>query len=427
MQQNQTPITVKELPKDLHRYLQMIKIPKKTGGVRVIYAPQEPLKSLQKLALQDLYKRRIMLPASITAYKRNCSAFTNANRHFGYKTSVKFDIKNYFDSITADNISVALRLEGIYSRTELIYLLQLSTLKNRMYQGSCLSPFLANVVSKHLLLPRLKVICYPYRLPIFTVEYGTDAKIHFIMAMQKTDKKWNSNIGISVFGLEGDEELCKKKLQQALKQKQVTTIQFLDKFTDEQLIETGNDYWRIGREEDSTYNYHYGYTNSTAYKGLKYALDYPTKLYRHKLGISVITIYSDDIVISSNNNRLNMIKFEIEKAIEKTGFVLNRKKGITVMRSNVHITGYNSSNRCKNATAARITNVKIDEEIRRPIHYIKIGKVPIDETLIRHLVGKICYIKQSNPNHYSKYLKLLKEIVSMKITDQSIIKLIPTV
>ena len=420
----QDPITIQPLPSNLNRCLHRIKIPKKTGGIRIIYAPQEPLKSFQKVALRDLYKRRIALPASITAYKRNCSAFVNANRHFGYRASIKFDIKNYFDSITSNNIKDALVKENIRDWREISYLLNIGTLNNRMYQGSCLSPFLANLVSKHVLLPKLKLICFPYRLPIFTAKCGDDTCIHFIMTATGANPRWSIKTRLSIFGMEGDLSKCREELERLCTKS--ATLQYLEGFTDDQLIDMANDSWQAGRTIDSQHNFHYGSTNSNAYKSLPYLLNYP-KIVRHRLGLSVITIYSDDVVISSNNTRLNMIKYDIEKTVEKTGFVLNRKKGITVMRSNINITGFNSSNRCKNATTARITNAKIDQDIRRPIHYLKTGKLPVDEKLIRSLVGKISYIKQSNPKHHSKYLELLKSVVSAKTTDLSILKLIPSI
>lgn len=412
-------ITVQDLPNDIGQYLHKIKIPKKTGGVRIIYAPQEPLKSLQKKALQELYRKRIRIPGHITAYKRNCSAFTNASRHFGYKASVKFDLQSYFDSIGTRKLWEVLRMEGIYGK-EAEYLIKLGTYKQYLYQGSCLSPFFANLTSKHCILPRLKTICYPYRLPIYIVN-NPDFTISFIVQVLPGSSIYTPSYKFDVFDITGNMPKVLVEIEN-WKIKYPGAVNFIEGLTAPQIIEIANEYWSNGRQIDKDRRLHFGYTNASGHNGLSWCVGSGSKLTRHSLGRTILTIYSDDVVISSNNLRLNMLKYEIEKAVRRTGFHINRKKGITVMRSNPHITGYNISSRCNNATSARLSNTTLDKEIRRPLYHLKTGKQAVSEDSVRSLAGKISYIKKCNPNHYQRYIQQLKEI-----TDQSpeLLKLLP--
>ena len=85
-------------------------IPKKNGGERIIHAPKEKLKRLQrKLAgvLWDCYleslkikskNKSFKIPAISHAFEKNKSIITNAQIHRNKNYILNIDLKDYFDS-----------------------------------------------------------------------------------------------------------------------------------------------------------------------------------------------------------------------------------------------------------------------------------------------------------------------------------------
>ena len=74
-------------------------IEKKNGGKRMIEAPVEELKNIQK-AIDSVFFRHFELSSSCCAYRKQMSIVNNALPHLGAKTLLKFDISDFFPTIT---------------------------------------------------------------------------------------------------------------------------------------------------------------------------------------------------------------------------------------------------------------------------------------------------------------------------------------
>ena len=134
---------------------------KRTSGVRLIEAPKQTLKAIQRQVLHSIVDK---LPTHPNAFgfvkKRNC--LQSANRHVGEEVVIRFDLKNFFPSISAGRIFGVFRCLG-YPQDVARYLTALSTTQTpsrilerlefpdrgiyktpHLPQGSPLSPALAN-------------------------------------------------------------------------------------------------------------------------------------------------------------------------------------------------------------------------------------------------------------------------------------------
>jgi RNA-directed DNA polymerase len=73
-------------------------IPKKSGGIRNIYSPDNALKIIQRKlnqVLHAVYKGR----ASVHGFARRKSIRSNAQRHVGCKLLLNFDLADFFPSV----------------------------------------------------------------------------------------------------------------------------------------------------------------------------------------------------------------------------------------------------------------------------------------------------------------------------------------
>src|SRR5690349_20267980 len=72
-------------------------IPKRTGGTRMISAPADELKEMQRLILHRLMRRLSAHPAA-TGFERGYSIVSNALPHVGQEMVIKLDVENFFGS-----------------------------------------------------------------------------------------------------------------------------------------------------------------------------------------------------------------------------------------------------------------------------------------------------------------------------------------
>lgn len=93
---------------DIHR------IPKKSGGVRMIHAPQRKLKFVQKRIL-DRVLNNVHYPDHITAYVKDRSTRHAAEQHAGSPLLVIIDIKEFFTSTRRSWVRKALQQEFGYN------------------------------------------------------------------------------------------------------------------------------------------------------------------------------------------------------------------------------------------------------------------------------------------------------------------------
>lgn len=80
-------------------------ISKKDGGLRTIDHPSKQLKAMQRWLLSYLLNSLPIHPAAM-AYRRQKSIFDNASLHAGSRYLLRMDCKDFFHSITDDDLKV---------------------------------------------------------------------------------------------------------------------------------------------------------------------------------------------------------------------------------------------------------------------------------------------------------------------------------
>lgn len=120
-------------------------IPKKTGGVRNIEAPDEELKKIQRWIKDNILDKFEVSPHA-KGFVKNKSIYDNAVLHTNKKLVINLDLKDFFPSITYSDIFKTFKYIGY--TTEVSHLLtQLCTNGNNVLpQGSPASPNLSNLV-----------------------------------------------------------------------------------------------------------------------------------------------------------------------------------------------------------------------------------------------------------------------------------------
>ena len=128
-------------------------IPKGNGEFREICEPRPKLKALQKTILRWLMARQIGPSKYAHAFIKGRSISTNAQVHTNKRVVIRVDIKDFFGSITKEQVLNALRNGGI-SVEDALRIAEICTLndRNKAYlpQGAPTSPLLSNLVLKKL-------------------------------------------------------------------------------------------------------------------------------------------------------------------------------------------------------------------------------------------------------------------------------------
>ena len=123
-------------------------VPKKTGGFRELEIPTNDLKYIQRWLLQNvLYKMHV---SSYTfGFEPEKSIVDNAKNHVGKYCIVNIDVRDFFPSITFDNV---FRLFAYYGYTkEMSFIMaRLCTYEGKLPQGSPASPRISNICSLKL-------------------------------------------------------------------------------------------------------------------------------------------------------------------------------------------------------------------------------------------------------------------------------------
>ena len=130
---------------EYHRF----KIPKKSGGFREIEAPSDRLKSFQ-LWIKENILDRIHIADHAKGFRKACSIVDNAKEHVGKKLVINLDLKDFFPSITYEQVYRIFSYVG-YTNEVSHLLTQICTNKgNVLPQGSPASPVISNIVSLKL-------------------------------------------------------------------------------------------------------------------------------------------------------------------------------------------------------------------------------------------------------------------------------------
>jgi hypothetical protein len=123
--------------------MQIVKIPKKTkGAFREICIPSSSEKARMREYLPSLNAKAEKLCNSevVHGFMNGKSPVTNALKHIGYQYTLKFDLSDFFDTVTPKH------LKGKLTDEEVIELMP----DNRAYQGLPTSPVIANLAAKEM-------------------------------------------------------------------------------------------------------------------------------------------------------------------------------------------------------------------------------------------------------------------------------------
>lgn len=141
-------------------------IPKKSGGLRHIWAPKDNLKALQKWILENIVER-MPIHGAAHGFVPGRSIVTNAELHTDSKLLVNMDLKDFFPTFTFRRVKGIFRaagyMEGISTVLALLCTeaprrivkngdetLYVATGKRCLPQGSPASPMLTNVACMRL-------------------------------------------------------------------------------------------------------------------------------------------------------------------------------------------------------------------------------------------------------------------------------------
>ncbi len=120
-------------------------IPKKSGGVRIIEAPETRLKSIQRWILDEIINS-FEPSACATGFRKGLSIVDNAKKHVGKELVINFDIKDFFPNITYADILRLFVYMG-YKKDVAHLLTKLCTnASNVLPQGSPASPAISNLI-----------------------------------------------------------------------------------------------------------------------------------------------------------------------------------------------------------------------------------------------------------------------------------------
>lgn len=86
-------------------------VPKKSGGVRSIWAPNNLLKEKQRWVLDNII-HKIPVHGAAHGFVPGCSIFSNAKMHINSKYIISMDIKNFFPSFTFKRVKGIFRQIG---------------------------------------------------------------------------------------------------------------------------------------------------------------------------------------------------------------------------------------------------------------------------------------------------------------------------
>lgn len=122
-------------------------LPKRAGGSRLITAPSDSLKYVQRLLVENGF-RHIPLSTAAHGFRRDHSIKSNAVAHVGKVVVINVDIHRFFDSTNRERIFRAVRrlAEGKLSERTIQFITDLCTYQRALPTGAPTSPYVANIV-----------------------------------------------------------------------------------------------------------------------------------------------------------------------------------------------------------------------------------------------------------------------------------------
>lgn len=163
----------------------MMKIPKKSGGVRVIHNPDQDMRLIQYKILNYLLNQ-VPLPEYIYGFEKAKSVPLMAALHVGKRRVISLDIKDFFPSIHQHHLKTAFQKMGI-GDTPSSTLSELCTYKWFVPQGALTSPKISNVIVAGSFGPPIKEFCDANALTL-TI-YADDITISYNREFTDSDQE----------------------------------------------------------------------------------------------------------------------------------------------------------------------------------------------------------------------------------------------
>jgi hypothetical protein len=119
------------------------------GRCRLVEIPEDGLAQVQRRILGRLAQLELDLPGCVHGYVRGRSHISNATAHAGRRHLQKFDLKDFFPSVTRAAV-VAVLGEAGFAPDVAERLGRLLTYRGRLPLGACTSPLLSNLCLRPL-------------------------------------------------------------------------------------------------------------------------------------------------------------------------------------------------------------------------------------------------------------------------------------
>ncbi|MCQ2514590.1 MAG: retron Ec67 family RNA-directed DNA polymerase/endonuclease [Ruminococcus sp.] len=198
--------------KEINNCYHSFSIPKKSGGERIICAPNDDLKNLQKKLATILYKIQEKVwrientnPNISHGFTKKKSIVTNASIHTKKKYILNIDLNNFFDSFHFGRVCGYFEKNKYFKLPHevAIILAQLTCYKGVLPQGAPTSPIITNLICQILdyrLLNIAKAFRLDYTRYADDLTFSTNDK-HFIENYDNFYAKINIEINKSGFSI----------------------------------------------------------------------------------------------------------------------------------------------------------------------------------------------------------------------------------
>lgn len=177
-----------QILRDMSACYSIFKLGKKSGGYRIISAPNSTLLNIQK----TIYTRALLPvnlhPASM-GFRQNISVVNNAQPHLGKGEMLKVDIADFFGSIKRARVVKAFEKIGYPTNISKV-LAELCVFEGKLPQGAPSSPALSNIIAYDM---DVKLAAISQKLNLTYTRYADDLtfsgeKIDFDAVLSEIDE-----------------------------------------------------------------------------------------------------------------------------------------------------------------------------------------------------------------------------------------------